>query len=403
MAVNSLCQRIELPASNVWNTPTTWNEDTGFCLPSGYTLDNAIQLVRGDYIYLIKAGATLRGNLKTKTWDASPVANSSSVISAACFYGQELNNIFILGLHGTGYYTVYADVYSLNTDDMKQTTIKSWPVASVDITGSQLLGEEQKKNLAIYDEKNQRVLFIVSAYCSGYNSEAKPRDRYNTQVRFESYDTLTNTITEKILVNNSVTGNADRENMAYWSAARLTADQSSILYSNSAAEPAKQKTFNLTTLVFDTEINSEIPYYASSATRFDSKDIYFNNNTGIVYDVMNNKIHRPALPNTWVPPGRQTLNLYEGNVIYVGPTATYKLPYITKADDGNLVPVFKIRNGQRFSGEKPLTIYDSSKATTPPTVKAQITTSWQTATKDIEIKRGEYDTPDTYTILIDQG
>lgn len=417
----NLTQVINLPKSSLLNSPKNWVEDTALALPSGFTTANSIQLVVGDKLYLFGPSAIQICDLTTKTWLDASIAMTITHVNTATLFGEEDNQILITGIRYPNTYQNYLVVYQLNLDDLSLT--KLYDSIFTDTSTYGTIQNNSKlstynKGVSIFIPEKEAVYFTMAEYNTTYwyySSNSNYAAYVTCRNRLIKYDISLNTFTSYVLYDyatsstgypssiasnyNTYKNNADSYIKQYgWYSDCALNDEGTLLYlANPYTTPGRIKVWSLETNAWLDDITSKIPYYATEAIDFNNQKLYFNSHVGVLYDIKTDELTRPYIPYLPVVPAKHCLNTWDNNIIYIHTNSTFLLPYVVTTDNTEGLPIaFKIYAGQEYCGEEELYIYDCL----TQEEKLHITKEWQTATKDIEIKIGEYDAPKDYRLLI---
>lgn len=413
-----LTQVINLPASSLLNSPKNWIEDTSLALPSGFTINDSIQLVVGDKLYLFGPSAIQICDLITKKWLDTKITTTITHVNTATVFGDKNNQILITGFRYPNAYQNYLVVYQLNLDDLTLTKHHDNVFSQTSTYGSiqnYYYLRDYKKGVSIYIPERNGVYFTCAEYNATRwynNSDGKYKQWVNCYNKLIKYDIDLNTFTDYELYNYTASSTANAvstvnsydtnsrnciKEYGWYSGCDLSEDGTILYFANPYTTPNRIKPWSLETNTWLTELPSEIPYYATEVANFNNQKLYFNQNVGVLYDIPTNVLNRPYIPYILQSPTKHTINTWNNNIIYIHTNSTFLLPYTVSPDDAKGLPIsYKIYAGQQYCGEYELYIYDN----VTKEEKLHITKEWQTATKDIEIKIGEYDAPKEYRLLI---
>ena len=427
------CQEVLLPAAAAYNGDQTyWDIDTVFKLPTGMTQANSFQLVKGDYIYVVGPTYIYRGNLITKLWDATNYAHGMYSIYSVLWSGPDENLLTLIGATYTNQIS-YVNIGQLNVDSLEYLIVNktefvngyTWANQNQRYDHTYSTAYRWKYGLSLYDKDLNIIYFtcfdfVGSNNSSPYGYACAYSDNYThfTYCRHRNslgkYDLNLNTITfydlsaghaynggalgDPINYINSwwSTFKSERLNYSIFNTLKKT-NNNTLLFINNINNPRLTREFSLQTMNWTgTTYDCVMPYFASSEQSFGDKELYFNGNVGVVYDVDANEFIRPAIPYTVTAPQRKNLNLYKDKIIFLTGDSLYSLPYFG-VDLTETIVLWRLNQGQQFCGEHDLIIYDSKNNGAE---KLTITQNWQTATKDIDIIKGEYSSLSQYRMLV---
>lgn len=413
-----LTQVINLPSSSLLNSPKNWIEDTSLALPANFTIANTIQLVVGDKLYLFGPSAIQVCDLITKKWLDANIATTITHVNTATVFGDKNNQILITGFRYPNTYQNYLVVYQLNLDDL--TLTKHYDAIFTNTSAWGTIQDKRylrdyKRGASIYIPERNGIYFTCAEYNATYWYNSSSTPRYVSYVtcnnRLIKYDIDLNTFTQYVLYDYSTSSTSSTSQITtysnnsqnyikeygWFSGCDLSEDGTILYLSNPYTTPNRIKPWSLETNAWLTELPSEIPYYATEVADFNNQKLYFNQNVGVLYDIPTNTLNRPYIPYIPQAPTKHTINTWNNHIIYVHTNSTFLLPYVVSPDDSEGLPIsYKIYAGQQYCGEDELYVYDNI----TQEEKLHITKEWQTATEDVEIRIGEYDTPKEYRLLI---